>query len=301
MKILNNLAVQIFNGLSDGIYITDLNRKIIFWNNAAEAITGYLREEVLGLNCARNILNHVDENGNQLCESHCPLVAVIHQNKRQEANVFLHHKDGHRLPVNVQAFPLTDDLNNIVAVAESFSDISDISNAKQKIDFLKEETLYDPLLKIGNRRYADLELAAKCEEKKKYGWGFAAAICDIDDFKLINDKYGHCVGDNVLKMVASTMKETLRAVDFIGRWGGEEFLIILPNMTSAEQTKHILERTKNLIRESFLVQNNEKVSVTASFGASIAGDNETPNILFDRIDKNLYKSKENGKNQITLN
>lgn len=300
MEILNDYTIKILNGIADGIYITDCNRIITFWNKAAESITGYSKVEVLGKSCADNILNHIDSSGKNLCTSHCPLAEAIKDGSDQEADVFLHHKKGHRIPVKIRAFPIKNPQGDMVGIVETFNDTSEILNANKKIDFLTEEVLFDPLLKIGNRRFSDMEFQARDQEKKRYGWGYAAALCDIDDFKNINDCFGHEVGDEILKMVANTMSETLRSVDFLGRWGGEEFLILLPNINSENETIQILERIRNLIRESFIFKGGQKISVTASFGASIAKDTDTPKTLFSRIDKLLYLSKKSGKNKVTL-
>ncbi len=105
---------DVFDRLSDGVYFVTPTRQITFWNAAAERITGYQRQEVLGSSCSDGILNHVDETGTNLCLAGCPLAATMEDGKGREASVFLHHKSGHRVPVLVRSAPIRDADSNIV-------------------------------------------------------------------------------------------------------------------------------------------------------------------------------------------
>ncbi|MFN3535085.1 MAG: PAS domain-containing protein, partial [Desulfatiglandales bacterium] len=94
---------QILDALSDGVYFVDKERRITFWNNGAERLTGYSADEVLGKSCADNLLMDVDDNGKELCTSGCPLEAVIRDGHMREADVYLHHKFGYRIPIHIKA------------------------------------------------------------------------------------------------------------------------------------------------------------------------------------------------------
>lgn len=97
---------DIIDNLYDGIYFVDRDRVITYWNKGAERITGYAATQTIGHSCRDNLLNHVTANGIQLCMTNCPLAAVMEDGHVREAEVFLHHKDGHRMPVVVRATPM---------------------------------------------------------------------------------------------------------------------------------------------------------------------------------------------------
>jgi PAS domain S-box-containing protein len=114
----------LLDNLYDGVYFVDRERRITFWNKAAERITGFTKAEVVGKRCADNLLRHVDNRGNSLCEGACPLSYTLNDSQPRSASVFLHHKDGHRLPVAIRVAPITDHQQKIVGAVEIFRDNS---------------------------------------------------------------------------------------------------------------------------------------------------------------------------------
>ncbi len=171
---------------------------------------------------------HVDGEGCQLCLHRCPLSATMADGEPREADVFLHHKQGHRVPVSVRAQPLLDSKGTIVGAIELFSDASPLDDLRATIARLEVLALVDPLTEIPNRRYLASELASQLSMFQRSGVEFGIVMFDIDGFKRFNDEYGHAVGDLALQTVARTMSATMRAHDTVGRWGGEEFLVVLP-------------------------------------------------------------------------
>ena len=113
-----NLYKNIIDNLYDGVYFVDQDRVITYWNKGAERITGYQRDHVLGKSCSENILNHVTEDGLELCSGHCPLASCMDDGSIREADVYLHHADGHRVPVLVRAAPLREEYGRIFGAVE---------------------------------------------------------------------------------------------------------------------------------------------------------------------------------------
>src|SRR5208282_2600710 len=107
-----------------GVYLTDRKRQILFWNARAERITGYLGQEVIGRFCHENLLMHCDENQVALCGYECPLARAMQDGRAREANVFLRHKEGQRVPVHVSAVPLRDEFGAVIGAAEFFEERS---------------------------------------------------------------------------------------------------------------------------------------------------------------------------------
>lgn len=289
---------QILDLINDGIYIVDRSRKIIFWNKAAERISGYSKEDVEGTHCYDNILNHVNSEGTQLCFVGCPLQATINDSSPRDAEVFLHHKDGHRVPVWVRTSPYYDESGDCVGAIEFFSDISNKWQYEEHIKELKKLAMIDSLTEVANRYYLTQHVESSFEEMKRYKSPFGILFFDIDDFKSFNDSYGHDVGDKVLKLVSRTVSRNLRPFDLFGRWGGEEFLAIIRNC-DAQGVLQIAERFKNLIGHSQLRMGNTKLGITVSVGATIVHEGDTPGSIIKRADELMYKSKEQGKNQVT--
>ncbi|RMF94545.1 MAG: sensor domain-containing diguanylate cyclase, partial [Candidatus Schekmanbacteria bacterium] len=246
-----------------------------------------------------NILKHINDKGESLCLSKCPLSMTIEDGKSREAEVYLHHKKGYRVPVSVKISPFYDEKGNIEGAIEIFGDNSAEINLKEKIRELEELSLNDPLTGIGNRRYLDINLQMRIEEFHRYGWNFGIIMSDIDDFKRINDNYGHDTGDEVLKRVAKTYLNCLRPFDAVGRIGGDEFLSIIKHIDK-ERLYAISKRFISLIRETAIPLNSKSINISVSVGATMSEIDDTPQSILKRADDLLYESKKNGKNRITI-
>lgn len=289
---------QILDLINDGIYIVDENRKIIFWNKAAERISGYSKEEVEGTHCYDNILNHVDKNGVELCFHGCPLLDTIKRKQANDAEVFLHHKDGHRVAVWVRTSPYFDKNGDCVGGIEFFSDISNKWEYEEHIQELKKRAMIDSLTEVANRYYLTQHVESTFEELKRYKSPFGILFFDIDKFKSFNDTYGHDTGDKVLQLVSRTVSRNLRPFDLFGRWGGEEFLAVVRNC-DALGVLQIAERFKNLISKSQLKIGTEKLGITVSVGATMVREGDTPGSIIKRADELMYESKKKGGNQVS--
>lgn len=290
---------KIIEDLRDGLYIVDTDRKIVFWNHAAERISGYSTEEVVGKPCGDNILCHVDDAGLNLCCSECPLATTIDSGAPHDAEVFLHHKNGHRVPVSVRVVPLTDEEGNVIGGVEMFSDSSYQAANEMRVQELEKLALLDALTQLANRRYLDRELESRLEEMNRYDIPFGILFMDLDDFKTINDRFGHETGDRVLQFVAGTLSANSRPFDLYGRWGGEEFVGIIRNVTAAN-LKHMGQRLRRLVEKSFVMVEGEKLRVTISIGAAMAVENDSIHTLLQRADALMYQSKAAGKNRLTI-
>jgi diguanylate cyclase (GGDEF)-like protein/PAS domain S-box-containing protein len=285
--------------LHDGLYFVDQNRVITYWNKAAERISGFTATEVVGKSCADRILTHVDAQGRDLCTGRCPLAATIADGKPREATVFMHHKDGHRIPVSVRVSPLTDTSGNIIGGIELFTDVSHMAANELRIKELERLALLDSLTQLPNRNYIQTELRKRLQEKNRYNIPFGIYYIDIDHFKQLNDTYGHDIGDEILKLVANTFVVTSRPFDLYGRWGGEEFLAVIPSVDEKNLVA-IGERLRNLIQSAYIIHANRKLSVTISIGATIVTDGDTAESLIKRADRLLYRSKAAGRNRLTI-
>jgi len=296
---MSELSENIIDQLHEGVYYVDKSKNITLWNNAAVKMTGFSKDEVTGRCCADNILRHVDDKGTELCIQGCPLGETLKDGQNREANVYLHHKNGHRVPVSIRILPVYDNGANIVGAVELFTDISNRLDIIRELEKLKQEVYTDALTMVGNRKYAELALAQKLTDWELYGIPFSVFFIDIDHFKKVNDTYGHTAGDEVLKMVAKSISSAVRPLDVVTRWGGEEFVVIVPNVTG-ENLKVVGERIRMLVERSFAETDGHKIHVTASLGCAMIKKDEQIKPLLNRADAAMYKSKTTGRNRLTF-
>ncbi len=290
---------QLMDNLYDGVYFLDTQRRITYWNRGAERLTGYQAGEVVGRCCADNILMHVDTDGASLCQNACLATMTLKDGKRREAQVFLHHKDGHRVPVRMRIAPVSEPGGRIVGALQVFSNAAPNKALAERLEQLQKLAFFDALTGIGNRRYAETTLETRMAELNRYGWRFGILMVDIDNFKAFNDRHGHGVGDRVLRMVANTLMHSLRTFDAVARWGGEEFLCVLANV-DREQCEQTAERLRRLVEESGLVEGGRPLRVTVSVGAALARPGDTEEAVIKRADDMLYRSKGAGRNHVVM-
>ena len=166
---------------------------------------------------------------------------------------------------------------------------------------LKQSSITDHLTNVFNRGY----LINRAEEELKKMWRRGAGstctgflLLDLDDFKMINDRYGHLAGDTVLREVAARVKQSVREYDIVGRLGGEEFFIILPNTQTAE-AKQIADRIWKQLRASHIAAAGKSLSVTASIGvACLTGRERTIEEVLQKADERMYRAKREGKDRV---
>lgn len=299
MDLVKESYEKVIERLHDGLYFVNRDRTIVYWNKAAERISGFTAAEVIGKACGDSILTHVDSEGCNLCKKGCPLAKTIADGKPRENEIYMHHKDGHRIPVSVRVSTLTDADGNVIGGIELFTDISNQAANELRVKELEKLALLDNLTQLANRNYIEREIQGRFEETKRLKVSFGIFFIDIDHFKKFNDRYGHDVGDTVLKFVADTFTANTRPFDLYGRWGGEEFIGIIRNIDSRD-LEMLGNRMRELIAKAYVLQGEEKLSVTISIGATLVKAEDTLDTLIKRADTLLYASKAAGRNCLTL-
>ena len=290
---------ELLDQMSDGVYFVDKDRRILYWNEGAYRLTGYKEKELLGKCCQDDILCHVDMAGKRLCHEGCPLTASISDGESHQANVFLRHKQGRRVPVNVRVQPLRDASGAVIGAIEIFSDDSAHHEARRKTEAMNRLAFLDHLTQLPNRRFVEMSARTALTEYQVHHDPFGVLMIDLDRFKEINDAYGHSCGDRALVQVAQTLTGSLRPTDVVGRWGGDEFLAIVRNV-SQDVLKVLAERCVTLMNETAIPSNDERaISLSISVGAALVRLGETAEALVQRADALLYESKANGRSRVT--
>jgi diguanylate cyclase (GGDEF)-like protein len=171
------------------------------------------------------------------------------------------------------------------------------SMIKNKNKELNELLITDGLTKLYTRGYLMKKIKEEKIRYKRYKASFSLIMCDIDHFKKVNDTYGHDAGDLILKEVSKLMQNSSREQDTIARWGGEEFMILLPE-TTLEEAHAVAQRIMETLREKVYNYEEEKISVTMSFGLAMYEAKESIDEIIKRVDEKLYEAKESGRDQI---
>lgn len=275
----------LFERTNDGVVIIDLNWIVLSANTQAVELLGYSEEEIVGLNSLEfgdpENLKEINRIREQILKG---------QNLPTFEEVLV-RKDGSQVPV---------ELNMALVYADKGSPrhvqciMHDITERKEYELYLQQQALYDPLTNLPNRTLFE-ERYQRIHSKIDQSL-VAVLFVDLDNFKCVNDEYGHAVGDQVLQELSSRMQETLRESDTVARMGGDEFVIILDNIRNKMDVSKITEKLLNNIYLPIQL-GEHSIQITASVGISIAEKRNLPHLdLLKNSDAAMYQAKDSGKN-----
>ena len=189
---------------------------------------------------------------------------------------------------------LSDQLSSLIERVKQMEQQD--ADIRQQLEQQKVCAITDPLTGLPNREAYSEKVHEEMLRWQRYERPLTLAVLDIDFFKKINDSYGHQTGDKVLKVVSQSVVKRLREVDFMARFGGEEFVLLLPE-TSVEDALGMLNRTRERLAKTPMRYKEQKINVTVSIGIAGFGDGDNGETVFARADKALYDAKEGGRNQ----
>ena len=275
------------NIIDDNVLISysDINGNIVNVSEAFCKLTGYKRDEIIGKN--HRIFKHPD-NKSELFEE---MWETILRGKTFNGEIKNIKKDGSTYWIEATITPVFDSRGNI----ECFSAIrKDITQEK----YAQQLAITDQLTQTYNRLHLENVFEREMQRVSRYDDMFSVILMDIDYFKSINDSYGHSVGDKVLIELVELLNKNIRDVDVLGRWGGEEFLIISTH-ASIDESKVVAEKLRAVIQEHSF---SDIGNITCSFGVSEYRDRDMDsNDVVKRADDALYISKSDGRNRVTIN
>ncbi len=283
---------EIASAIGEGVYAINDEGYIIYSNPEATRLLGRSQEELFNKNA--HTLFHSHANGIGAFNPHCNL------NKTSRSNFPYHsddelfrNKNGDIFPVEIHSVPLLRD-TKIVGYVVAFQDISMRKQSQCKIHQL---AYYDHLTNLANRQLLLDRLKQSLDQAKRYQRSLAVMFLDLDKFKLINDRLGHDIGDQLLKHVALRLTDIVRGGDTVARLGGDEFVIILTEITYPQAAESVATKMLKIIENSVNIDVH-KLYITASIGiATYPQDGSDAVTLLKKADLAMYAAKDAGRNQ----
>lgn len=281
------LLAQAIEQMDEIVRITDKQGMITYVNDALVAHTGYRHSELIGKKISMFKSGHHDK------AFYKELWDTILSGQIFRG-VFVNIKKDKQIYYEEETItPIMDSNHQVQHFVATSKDITDRVKMEEKLQRL---AITDDLTNIYNRYKVNQEIEIEIARAMRYKSSFSLIMIDIDHFKNVNDTYGHDIGDYVLKELSAVVSKLIRESDRFGRWGGEEFMIIAPNIEK-EQVIQLANKLRDVI--STHTFKNVK-QVTISLGATLFSDADTKENLLKRVDEALYESKENGRNRLTF-
>ncbi|BAZ68860.1 MAG: diguanylate cyclase [Pelatocladus maniniholoensis HA4357-MV3] len=289
----NQRLLTVINSMGCAVVMTDINACIQMMNPVAEILTGWEQKAAFGKYLG-DVLNLVDKDtGEEIV--HIAMQAMKAGVVLQlPENCILVNRDGRKIPIGDTVSPIRDDMGVITGAVIVFQDITE---RKQKEAQLVRNAFYDGLTALPNRvLFLDRLKQASERCKRRLNYHFAVLFLDLDSFKIINDRFGHGMGDDLLVAIARRLESCLRSGDTVARFGGDEFAVLLEDIKDVSDAINIAKRIQETL--SLPVHLNEhEIFTTASIGIALScnGYEEPTNLLRD-ADIAMYRAKGKGEN-----
>ncbi len=264
---------DILNGLRIGVGVLDLQKKIVFWSDGAEQITGYARIDVLGHSCTENILLHCNQSSCEMCNEKCPIATALHDAKPVEAVSFIHHKSGHRTPVHTWAVPLRDKHGSIIGIIQTFEGEFALNGPDPNDRSMKERGCLDDMTGLPNQAMMQSHLREMLGTFAELQIPFGVVCIKAHELGQFRARYGHEAAASLLQVLGRTLRNTVWPTDFVGRWSEDRFLVILSGCGEGA-IQAIGERLLRMAASATIEWWGEELSVAVSIGCAgaVAGD-----------------------------
>ena len=278
----------VLDSLSVGVYLVDRERRILFWNAGAERISGYLRHEVVGRSCRDDILIHSNEQGRTICSTECPLRAALQDGTHGESRLYLHHRNGHRLPVLVRAVPIRDSSGLIIGAAESFEEPRTPNVVERRQDPTLAQHCLDPVTQLPNQTFCQVRLRIFLSTFAIAELPFSVLLVRVCELEKFSSEHGTEAGRLLMRAVGETLANTVRSQDLAGRWQEDEFVLIIANCN--ESCAPIIgERICSVANAASIHWWGDELSAHVSFGFATVLEGDSIESLMKRAHESLEK------------
>jgi PAS domain S-box-containing protein/diguanylate cyclase (GGDEF)-like protein len=276
--------------LETGVYVVDRDRKIVFWNEGAERISGYLRQDVLGRACRSDILVHRDEVGQVLCGSGCPVAETMLDGQPREARVYMKHKAGYRVPVLVRAVPVRNRRGCIIGAAESFNEVSETLERDPLHELMELYGCLDGKTGVPHQSFTYSRLRERLMILQGHQLPFSIFLFEVQHEDIFLATHGRDATDMALRSLVHTLRNTLSPFDFLGRGRGDCLVAILDR--EASDLEEVKQRVQMLASLSEIEWWGDSLRVSVDMGVAHARTGDTVESLLERAEQALRATSE---------
>jgi len=264
---------DILDGLQIGVSVLDLQKKIVFWSDGAEQITGYSRIDVLGHSCSKNILLHCNHISCETCAGKCPTTAALHDAKPVEAMSSIHHKAGYWIPVHTWAVPLRDKHGSIIGIIQTFEAELTLSAPSPNDRSMKERGWLDDVTGLPNQTMMQAHLRQMLGTFAALQITFGVVCVEFHELARFRARYGQEAARSMMEVLARTLRNSVWPTDFVGRWTEGRFLVILSGC-GEDALQAVTARMIQMMATAAIHWWGEQLSVKVSVGytCAVAGD-----------------------------
>lgn len=277
---------NILESLPTGMCVIDMWKKIVFWSDGAERITGYLRHEVIGHSCVGEPLLHCDQPGCEFCSEECPLARAIKTSHPAEATGFLHHKAGHEIPVSMRAVPIHNERGSIIGAVETFENLQVAPSPDDRDAMRQSPDFTDAVTGLASRAMMLSNLQEMVTKYTKVQVPFAVLFFRLEGLSHFRASLGPEAASSLLRVVARTLESSLWITDFVGRWSDDQFLVILGGCRE-QALGSVRERVRRTLAGEGIEWWGERRSLPVSIGEAIVQAEDSVELVLERAQKSL--------------
>lgn len=295
-SIEDELTSSLVDQMTDAVVLLDADMLVRRWNPSAEKLTGIAASSVVNKQFAPSVVQMLDEKENIVQDDACPVIEAILNRTPAALQFHVVDLDGRIKLVQAMIVPKLDDQGRPRGAAMLLHDASCQANLEERVQQLHERATLDGLTKVLNRAEFERIHAEQVAIHSREGRSCSLLICDIDFFKKINDLHGHQAGDEALISFASILKSMTRMDDFVGRYGGEEFVMLCTDCTIQTAMERAEDIRRKVADTPQTVLNNQCITISLGVTELQAGD--TTETMVRRADRALLQAKDEGRNRV---
>lgn len=277
---------SILESLPAGLCVIDLQKRIVYWSDGAERITGHLRHDVIGHFCVSEALLHCNQPGCEFCKEDCPVARAIKTSHPSDAVGFLHHKAGYEIPVRIRAVPVRNQHGSIIGAVETFEELQQGTSPNQRDDRLQLPGCIDEVTNVASYVAMQSHLRQTLKTFIEVQVPFAVLCLRLEGLPHFRSSLGPEAASSLLRVVARSLESTLWSTDYIGRWSDDQFLVIL-NGCREEALTSVRERVRRMAAGDGIEWWGERRSLPISIGEAAVQPDDTFESLMRRALKSL--------------
>jgi diguanylate cyclase (GGDEF)-like protein/PAS domain S-box-containing protein len=281
-----DICRSILESLPSGMTVVDVHKKIVFWSNGAERITGHLRHEVIGHSCISESLLHCDQPSCEFCKEDCPVARAMKTSHTAEAIGFLHHKAGYEIPVRIHAVAVHNQHGSIIGAIETFEELQPAASHNHSCENLTLPGCTDEITSVASQSLMQAHLRRTLASFIEFQVPFGILCLRLEGLAHFRASLGTEAASSLLRVVARSLESTFWATDMLGRWTDDQFLVIL-NGCREEATDSVRERIRRILANDGIEWWGERRCLPVCIGWAGAQPDDTFESLIARAQKSL--------------